>query len=511
MTWKETETWKEKGKRGSHVNLARLGLSSDQSLPGFVALVNDLGSVLAVLGFSGEGELERERIRKRLASSAKKREEGTEGTTYLVLGLSVRDFVDAAVGKEWTGKMCQSWTKNETGESCESLPEPFVRSTDETGEVTFDVLDVVELGREGVVDVNDENLPVGLSLVEESHDSEDLDLLDLSGVTDGLTNLANVERVVISEGLGLGVSVGRVLPRLGERSVVPDVTLVGETVANETEFALLRVLEDRVELLFLRDFEFRVGPTGDLDNHVEDGTLLVREEGNVVEGRDDFAILLDVRAVLCSFEGGEGDRESWVSTSDLGERSRERDGGLFQRGTHRGCFERRVDLDEEESELVQEGLDEVSTRESERESEVDSRTEYWEAMLALVDKCLDCWDKRLAAELASLIKTSEEVESKPRNPSSRPSLRARFRTPPLPFARATRLVSTSLTTLVVLRRSHLCRLLPRRLDHRPNGNDWPHHILVAGTRASLYPRTAPLPPLSLDQPWRRQSRNQTST
>jgi hypothetical protein len=58
--------------------------------------------------------------------------------------------------------------------------------------VALDVLDVVELRSEGVVDVNDDNLPVGLSLVEESHDAEDLDLLDLARVAYGLANLADV-------------------------------------------------------------------------------------------------------------------------------------------------------------------------------------------------------------------------------------------------------------------------------------------------------------------------------
>lgn len=41
-----------------------------------------------------------------------------------------------------------------------------------------------------------------------------------------------------------------------------------------------------------------VGPAGDLDDHVQDGLLLVGVERNVVEGRDGDAILLDVDAVL---------------------------------------------------------------------------------------------------------------------------------------------------------------------------------------------------------------------
>lgn len=46
------------------------------------------------------------------------------------------------------------------------------------------------------------------------------------------------------------------------------------------------------------DLELGVGPAGDLDDHVQDGLLLVGVEGDVVEGRDGDAILLDVDAVL---------------------------------------------------------------------------------------------------------------------------------------------------------------------------------------------------------------------
>ena len=41
-----------------------------------------------------------------------------------------------------------------------------------------------------------------------------------------------------------------------------------------------------------------VGPARDLDDHVQDGLLLIGVEGDVVEGRDGHAILLDVNTVL---------------------------------------------------------------------------------------------------------------------------------------------------------------------------------------------------------------------
>lgn len=70
--------------------------------------------------------------------SLRRKVKGTEGATHL--GLAVGDFVDS---------------------------EPLVGSSDESREVSLDVLNVVELGGEGVVDVDDDDLPVGLSLVEE--------------------------------------------------------------------------------------------------------------------------------------------------------------------------------------------------------------------------------------------------------------------------------------------------------------------------------------------------------
>jgi hypothetical protein len=82
--------------------------------------------------------------------------------------------------------------------------------------VTLDILNIVKLGGERVVDIDDNDLPVGLVLVEESHDTKDLDLLDLTSVADKLTNLADVERVVVALGLGLRVDGIGVLPGLSE-------------------------------------------------------------------------------------------------------------------------------------------------------------------------------------------------------------------------------------------------------------------------------------------------------
>ncbi len=93
-------------------------------------------------------------------------------------------------------------------------PEPLIRGTYEAGQMALDVLDVVQFGRERVLDVDNQDLPVRLALVEERHDPEDLDLLDLSDVTDLLANLADIQRIVVAPGLGLSMLLSGILPRL---------------------------------------------------------------------------------------------------------------------------------------------------------------------------------------------------------------------------------------------------------------------------------------------------------
>lgn len=74
--------------------------------------------------------------------------------------------------------------------------------------------------------------------------------------------------------------------------------MVGEAVADEAETTLLDILLDRVEGLLLGDLHLGVSPARDLDDHVEDAIALVGEKRNVVERRDDLAVLLDEDAVV---------------------------------------------------------------------------------------------------------------------------------------------------------------------------------------------------------------------
>ena len=64
------------------------------------------------------------------------------------------------------------------------------------------------------MDIDDENLPVGLALIQQSHDTENLDLLDLTHISNLLANLAHIERVIVTAGLGFWVYLLWILPGL---------------------------------------------------------------------------------------------------------------------------------------------------------------------------------------------------------------------------------------------------------------------------------------------------------
>lgn len=245
-------------------NFTRGGITVDETAPGFVGLVDDFHGVLLVFSLAGEGEL--------------------------ILRLAIGDLVD---------------------------PEPFVGCPDETGQVTLDILNIIQLGSERVVNVNDDDLPVGLTLIKEGHDTENLDLLDLASVTDLFADLANIEGIVVTLGLGFRVRVVGVLPGLWEGTVVPNVTVMGEAVANETQTTLFDVLLNGVEDLILGDFQLGVGPARDLNDHVEDTIVLVVKERNVVEGGNDGPVVFRIYAMV---EGVGGTDDTGGVLGDHGRR-----------------------------------------------------------------------------------------------------------------------------------------------------------------------------------------------
>ena len=74
--------------------------------------------------------------------------------------------------------------------------------------------------------------------------------------------------------------------------------MVGEAVTDETQATFFDVLFDGVQELFLADFHLGVGPTGNLDDHVEDAILLVCEKRNVVPEGSHLAVALDEDSMI---------------------------------------------------------------------------------------------------------------------------------------------------------------------------------------------------------------------
>lgn len=78
----------------------------------------------------------------------------------------------------------------------------------------LNVLDIIEPWCQWIVDVDNNDFPISLFLVEQCHDSKDLDLLDLTGGCDKFTDLAYIKRVIVSFRLGLGMNYVGIFPGL---------------------------------------------------------------------------------------------------------------------------------------------------------------------------------------------------------------------------------------------------------------------------------------------------------
>lgn len=84
--------------------------------------------------------------------------------------------------------------------------------------MALNILDIVELRSQGIIHVDDDDLPVGLALIEQSHDTKDLDLNDFARLSNELANLADVQWIIVTLGLGLLVDDIGVFPSLQKQS-----------------------------------------------------------------------------------------------------------------------------------------------------------------------------------------------------------------------------------------------------------------------------------------------------
>lgn len=80
--------------------------------------------------------------------------------------------------------------------------------------MAFNILDVVQSGSQRIVDINDDDLPVRLLLIEQSHHAKNLDLFDLTTGGHKLPDFTDVERVVIPFSFCFRVDCVRVFPGL---------------------------------------------------------------------------------------------------------------------------------------------------------------------------------------------------------------------------------------------------------------------------------------------------------
>mmetsp|Transcript_13735 Transcript_13735/g.35050 ORF Transcript_13735/g.35050 Transcript_13735/m.35050 type:complete len:293 (-) Transcript_13735:250-1128(-) len=149
--------------------------------------------------------------------------------------------------------------------------EPLVDGMQVARALLLDVLHIVEFGSLGIVHIDRDHLPVGLTVIDQSHHTKNLHLNDVTNVSSGLTDLTNIERIVVTKAVGFRMLEARALPGLWEGTVVEQVALEGKHIVNKTKVALLDVLLDGVELFLQADLQLGVAVARDLTHKVEHG------------------------------------------------------------------------------------------------------------------------------------------------------------------------------------------------------------------------------------------------
>lgn len=182
--------------------------------------------------------------------------------------------------------------------------EPFAQGVDGTRDVDLQVVDVVNTICQRIFGRDSNYLPVGLSIVNEGQNTEDLHTDDGAGLPTLATDLHHVHWIIVTGSVGIGGDVVGVFPSLGKGTVVEEHV----SIVVVTEHTVLGVLLDRVEGLTSGDFELLTGPLGDLHDHVV-GAVSV-EKRDIVPRRDlHLAVggsIVEVHAILQRREGTGG-------------------------------------------------------------------------------------------------------------------------------------------------------------------------------------------------------------
>jgi hypothetical protein len=155
------------------------GFSSDETFPSFVAFLDDFKSILLVLTLSAK----------------------SEG----ILLLAIRDL-PLAIHTQSLHYGGRRWYLVDSPE--------FIRCTEKSREMSFDIFDVIKFGSERIIHVNSDEFPICFSLVEKCHCSKNFDLFDLSWISDFFANLADINWVIVTFCLGFRMCMIWILPCL---------------------------------------------------------------------------------------------------------------------------------------------------------------------------------------------------------------------------------------------------------------------------------------------------------
>jgi hypothetical protein len=93
-------------------------------------------------------------------------------------------------------------------------PEPLISSTDQTRQMPLNILDIIKLRRKRVVDIDNDDFPIRLAFIEQGHDAEDLDLLDLTHIPELFADFTNIQGIIVAVGFRLCVDLCWIFPCL---------------------------------------------------------------------------------------------------------------------------------------------------------------------------------------------------------------------------------------------------------------------------------------------------------
>merc|ERR1719477_252902 len=98
-----------------------------------------------------------------------------------------------------------------------------------------------------IIHINSNQFPVSLALVDHCENTQHFDLDHSAPLVNGLTNLTNINRIIVTLAVGGWVGVVWILPCLRDCPVVPNIPMVREAVSHVPKLALLDILLDRVQ------------------------------------------------------------------------------------------------------------------------------------------------------------------------------------------------------------------------------------------------------------------------